>query len=229
MNDDSTDSRWFTGATHGDISVDFTALEEATLASILAYARDPVNQDNELMHCVDSAGTRVIDTSTGQRQAVLTDTMRSAAKTEPVRFWHNHPSQDSLSHLDWTMAATSDLVEVLALNESASIFVGRMLQWRDEFALLLRQFPMIAGHLHFQMSSFAKAAGMDLANEIAFSRRTGHVLNLAMSHCNVVHYAYRLSKADATIMQVAEKLGVVARGLNFAVGEINRVLIDPSR
>lgn len=138
MKNVTTDGRWFTGASDGRIAVDFTATENATVATILAFAGNPANRDQELMHCLDGGGSRVIDTSMGRKAADLTDTMKSVAAVKSVRFWHNHPSQDSLSHHDWRLAATTDSIEVLALNENGSIFVGCMLEWHDEFDELLR-------------------------------------------------------------------------------------------
>ncbi|MGI4794762.1 MAG: hypothetical protein ACRYG8_11910 [Janthinobacterium lividum] len=65
--------------------------------------------------------------SVGLRGAPITDGMIDAIKAETgVRIWHNHPSQDPLSHHDWECAATAAELEVLALNEHGSIFVGRM-------------------------------------------------------------------------------------------------------
>ena len=228
MDRNNTGGRRFTGAPNGHIAVDFTTIEDTTFAVILAFARDPANRDHELMHCIDGDGSRVIDTFTGRKAAALTARMKLIAEEQSVRFWHNHPSQDSLSHHAWRLAATTNLIEVLALNESGSIFVGRMLEWHDRFDELLHQFSAIAADLEVKMSNSAKAAGMPIDDQIAFSQRTGHVLNLAISRCRVVEYAYRLSAPDTANMQLAEKLGVVTAGLDFAASEIDLILKLPT-
>lgn len=228
MKKEDTNGRWFTGTSDGHIAASFTAIEDATYAAIIAFARDPANRDHELLHCVDGDGSRIIDRSTGHKAADLTDSMKLAAAEQPVRFWHNHPSQDSLSHHDWRLAATTNLIEVLALNESGSLFVGRVLAPHSNLDDLLCRFSRIAEGLELTMSNFAKSVGMSIDDEISFSQRTSHVLNLAMSRCQVVAYAYRLSACDTATMKAAEGLGVVAKGLDFAVSEINRVLNPPT-
>lgn len=225
MNDDTDSRRWFTGASDGHILVDFTATERATIAAILDFARDPTNDGHELMHCIDTDGTRVIDMATGRGRVDLTEKMNSAiVAKEPVRLWHNHPSQDSLSHQDWKSAATTSSLEIVALNDGGSIFVGRIREWRNEIEDVLRQSMRIAADLEFKMSNFAKAANMDIDHLIAFSKRTSHVLNLAMARCQVAEYAYHLSDENRDNIQIAENLGTVAMGLDFATSEITKIL-----
>lgn len=216
--------RWLTDpAADGPAAVRpaFTAVESDTFVKILTFARNPANADMELLHCLDGAGTRVLDTSSGHKAAPLTDAMRAAiAEGERVRLWHNHPSQDSLSHSDWLCAGTSAELEVLALNQHGSIFVGRIPDWDDRLHELLALLPELGAELELYMSRLAKARGLDLGLEIELSMLTGHVLNCALAKCTTVRYAYWLVNGDDRVIAACASAGVTCDGLALAVGAI---------
>ena len=103
---------WFSDAPNGvlgDFNATMTNVERNTLLALLTFANEARNSRNELLHCLDAEGLQVIDTSTGVKVAPITDTMVKAMEEGGgVRLWHNHPSQDSLSHTDWLCASGSE-------------------------------------------------------------------------------------------------------------------------
>lgn len=221
------DGRWFTGSADGLIPIILTDLEVRSLGEIIAFARDPENRarEREMLICIDGEGTTVIDTSIGDHKAApVTDAMKDAAEKGPVRFWHNHPSRDSISHSDWNLAGTIPTIEILAANEGGSLFVGRMLDWADGMDRVIAQFVTISGVVEQRMSDALKTAGVDIDDVVAFSHRTGHVMNLAMARCGLVEYAHRFVDADAANWAVAESNGVVAMGIALATAQIQQVL-----
>lgn len=221
----SETDRWLTGSKDGSILAALTPTEATTLDAILNFARSPANRDIELLHCLDGAGDRVIDTTKGNKEGSLSEKMKSAAKAGPVRLWHNHPTQDSLSDKDWSAASASAAIEVVAINISGSLFVGRMQKWRDKYrALFEEHFVFIAGHVKFAIQNSAKKTGMASNELTVFERRVGHVLNLALFQLGVVQYAYCLSTDDLENFQIADDLGVVAAGIECAKREIAAVL-----
>ena len=145
-----------------------------------------------------------------------------AASGEGARFWHNHPSQNSLSDGDWEWAATAPSIEVVALNESGSMFAGSMPHWDDAFKSVLEAFRSIAADLEFTMSRSAKTRGLGIDTQNALSHLTGHVLNLAMAANGVGAYGYSLSVPDARTASAASD--VIADGLAYAIAEIKDVI-----
>jgi hypothetical protein len=116
-------TRWLTDpAANGPSAIrpDFTDVERRAFCEILEFARDRANVDMELLQCLDAAGTCEHGRSTGRKAAPFTPEMEAAiAAKGGVRQWHNHPSQDSLSHQDWLSAGLSETVEVLALEHDS--------------------------------------------------------------------------------------------------------------
>ncbi|MFW2851146.1 hypothetical protein ACM61V_04380 [Sphingomonas sp. TX0543] len=215
--------RWFTGSADGLIPLIFTELEQGTLAEIITFARDPANRDRELLHCIDGAGTALIGSSTGYRSAPVTDEMNDAATGGPVRYWHNHPSQDSISQSDWILAATRSTIEIFAVNEVGSSFAGRILSWRDGMSDVIANFADISETVERGAADAMKVARIDFADIVAFSHRTVHVVNLAMARAGLVEYSYRFMREDAALMARAEAGGFVATGIASASAEIRRV------
>jgi len=219
--------RWFTPEQGTDLvisSEEFTDVEKASLAAILAYARDPSNVDMELMHCLDTAGTNLIDTSVGYKSAEVTDKMRNAIEAGCARMWHNHPSRGSISDSDWMLAGCTERTEILAVTVSETIYVGRMMEWPDSFdAVMGENFRRIAGDLDNVLQQHT------LANE-TFNERLdsahldGHLLNLSLAYCGVVRYAALLSSEDAKAMADADRVGLVAEGRRWANQQIRDAL-----
>lgn len=175
------------------------------------------------MHCLDTAGNVVHDTSTGYKSAPKTELMDKAILAgEGVRLWHNHPSQDSLSHHDWLCAGTSADLEVLALNSQGSIFVGRIDNWDDRLHSLLDWLPRLGGDLEIHMSNLAVDRKLDPDITCELSKFTGHVLNSALADCEFVRYGYCLLPADEKIINQCSSLGIVAEGQAFASNAIKK-------
>lgn len=213
-------TRWFTDdAVKGPLRIrpTFTAKEQETLAAILEFARSPANSRRELLHCLDAAGTLVHDTSSGLGSAPLEQSMKSAILAGGgVRLWHNHPSQDSLSHHDWLCAGTSADLEVLALNQRGSIFVGRIARWDDALAEILNWLPRLAPDLELHMSHLAGERGLDVNDRCELSKFTGHVLNMALAECCSVQYAYCLVPQDQEVVDRCSLLDIIGDGRAFA-------------
>ena len=198
------------------------------MADILKFAHDPANKDWELMHCVSADGQLLHATSKGHKAAPVTDSMKAAIGSgSGVRLWHNHPSQDSLSHHDWTCAATCPSVEIVALNETGSLFVGRVPCWDDDYETVFAALPGLAGDLEFKMGDKAKAAGLDIHVQIALSALTGHVLNSGLADSGATAYAHDLSDADrATVLAASD---VITFGRDYASAAIlRRIAISPA-
>lgn len=220
-------ARWFTDcAANGPAPIDpeFTDTERASFETILDFARVPENraQEMELMHCLDSAGTRLIITSTGVREFVVTPEVSAAAQaaTDGVRFWHNHPSRDSLSHSDWQAASSKEQPEVLALNEHESFFVGRIVDWDDRFKDLFKWLPRLARDLHDHLEELAAVHGLSEDATSDLCKFTGHVLNLALADHTTVRYAYRLVPVDQATIDRCSSLGIIQDGRAFAANSI---------
>jgi hypothetical protein len=72
-------------------------LERFAFEAILSFTREPDNDGRELMFCLAPDGAKLVGVTTGTKAASITDRMRAAIDATGARFWHNHPSQDSLS------------------------------------------------------------------------------------------------------------------------------------
>jgi hypothetical protein len=224
-------SRWFTDtAASGPAPAHFsvTPVEDEALADILNFARTPGNEERELMIALTSDGTKRLDASTGRKEAGLTDRMRDAILgQEGVRLWHNHPSQGSLSHGDWWAASTSSDLEVLAVTTRGSIFVGRVVDYRDEFQALFQWLPRLAGDLELHIDNRAKLSGSKDEDIITLPRFVGHVLNLALADACGVRYAYRFMPEEGTV--VARLAAVLDEGRSFANAAIGAWLAKSLR
>lgn len=149
--------------------------------------------------------------------------MRAAiASRTGVRLWHNHPSQDSLSHSDWLCAGVNDDIEVLALNERGSIFVGRIVDWDGRLTALLERLPRLAGDLELRMDSLADELGLAADLRVELAHLIGHVLNRALATCMPVRYAYCLLGRDLAAVAAIEALGILSSGEALAVHAIQR-------
>ena len=201
---------------------DFTQLEQKTLDEILDFAGNPQNHNKELGICINFSGHKYYDRSVGYKKSDITDKMKRCIWIRNNgRFWHNHPSQTSLSHYDWIASSIKQRFEVLAVNESGSIFVGRVPTWRDEFERLFKdKFVGIATDLEFRMDQAAWKATMLVDDIVLLPRICGHVMNLAMCGAGIVHYAAHLSHEDGRLFQRMEAAGVIALGLQYATAEI---------
>ena len=224
-------SRWFTDdAASGPAPAQFSAtpVEEEALADILNFARTLGNEEREMMVALSSDGTKRLDTSTGRKEAEITDGMRDAILCqEGVRLWHNHPSQGSLSHSDWWAACTSPDLEVLALTTRGSIFVGRVVEYRDEFEALFQWLPRLAGDLELHMDDHAKLSGSKAEDIIAIPRMVGHALNLGLADACSVRYAYRFMPDEESVM--AHLAAVLDEGRSFANAAIGTWLASSPR
>ncbi|ARU18319.1 hypothetical protein A9D14_18370 (plasmid) [Croceicoccus marinus] len=213
-------ARWFTDpAAKGPsaITPTFTPAELQAFEEILTFARDPANAEMELLLCVDAAGTCEYGRSTGRKGAPFTPEIDAAiAASCGVRQWHNHPSQDSLSHHDWLCAGLSDMVEVLALNDQGSIFVGRIVKWDDRLHGLLESLPRLAADLEMHVDGLAKDRGFAAIHLVAMASLTGHMLNTALANTMPVRYAYALQNADQRTIVAADALSIIADGIAFA-------------
>ena len=219
--------RWFTDAAAGGpahIRPNFTPLEQEVFVEILTFAHDPTNAEMELLKCLDADGTHLFDTSTGRKAAEVTDAMKAAMKAGNVRQWHNHPSQDSLSHHDWLCAATSADLEILALNKRGSIFVGRVPEWEDRLEALFGWLPRLGGDLEFHMSNLARNRALEDEMLVRLSTFTGHVLNTALAQRTLVRYGYSLRGDDDATVRACERLGIISEGIAFAADAIQEWL-----
>lgn len=221
-------ARWFTDcAANGPAPIDpeLTDAERASFGDILAFARDPSNraQELELMHCLDLAGTEVLAVSSGTSGAPVDtpEMMAGLASNGRARLWHNHPSQDSLSHKDWKCAGFEEGPEVLALNVRESFFVGRIAEWKDGFEYLLDWLPRLGCALAVHLQALANTRGLDRAARIELKNFTGHVLNLALADRTNVRYAYRLAPADQAAIDRCSSLDIIQDGRTFAASAID--------
>jgi hypothetical protein len=215
---------WFTDASGGELPTPpnwLTDVEKTSLATILQFANNSANADHELLHCLDAAGSKVIDVSTGRKLAPLTNVMRQAmGEGGGVRLWHNHPSQDSLSHGDWLCLGCGPDIEILAVNASGSLFVGRIPAWCDDFEDVFKNVPVIAGLLEFKIDKAIKDQKLDPNVFNSISSLIGHVVNLAISASGVGQYAYYLSAGDLASMNAASDAGLITLAIDFAKAEI---------
>lgn len=221
-------ARWFTDDAKdapAAIRPVFTGLETTSFNDILAFAQGSTVHRNELMRCLDAAGTLLHAESTGHCEAPLTDEMKDAIVAGGgVRLWHNHPTQDSLSHHDWFSAGASPDVEILALNERGSIFVGRIVDWDDRLHSVFPKLPPLAGHLDLHMDHRAAIAGVDPSLRAELRKFTGHILNCALADCATVRYAYCLTPLDDAVMRAGALQEFIDDGRDFAAREIDKLL-----
>lgn len=218
--------RWLAAEPGGALATTedaFTDLERFALEAILSFAREPDNDRQELMFCLTPDGSKLVGVTTGVKAAPITDRMRAAMNATGARFWHNHPSQDSLSHYDWLCAAVDDRVELVAVNASGSIFAGRVTAWRDEILSALNEAPSIAADVEFAMSDACRVCGnMNLA--VSLATFTGHVVNLALAELGACTYSYLLSIQDQAVIDDAITAGVLQVGLARANAEFAPLL-----
>ena len=214
------DARWFTDpAANGPTAIkpNFTDLELQAFTEILAFAQDSANAEMELLQCLDAAGTCEHGRSIGRKVAPFTPEMDAAIDAGGgVRQWHNHPSQDSLSHQDWLCAGLSERVEVLALNANGSIFVGRITSWDDRLHELLPWLPQLAADLEFHIDAKAKQRGLSIEHLVGLASLNGHILNTALANKMPVRYAFRLLGRDRATFLAVDALAVVADGIAFS-------------
>jgi hypothetical protein len=195
----------------------FTEVELQAFDEILAFARDSANAEMELLQCLDAAGTCEHGRSIGRKAAPFTPEMDAAiAAGGGVRQWHNHPSQDSLSHQDWLCAGLSERVEVLAVNANGSIFVGRVATWDDRLHELLPWLPRLAADLELHIDAQAKQRGLAIEHLVGLATLTGHILNTALANKMPVRYAFCLLAKDQATVLAAEALAIVADGIAFS-------------
>ena len=225
-------AHWFTDpAANGPSAIRpcFTDVERRAFAEILAFAKDPANVDMELLQCLDAAGTSEHGRSIGRKAAPFTPEMDAAIAAEGgVRQWHNHPSQDSLSHQDWLCAGLSETVEVLALNANGSIFVGRIVEWDDRLHDLLPWLPTLSSDLEMHVDYLAKKRGLAVGHLVGLSSLTGHILNAALANKMPVRYAFALFNGDQVTVAAADALSLVAHGIGFAEHAIQDWLDEQS-
>jgi hypothetical protein len=213
------------GQLSGPSPADFTEIEKTSLAEILAYALDPANQDRELMHCIDLDGVHVIDESVGYKSAEVTEKMRCAMESGRVRLWHNHPSGGSISDKDWELAGISEGPEILAVTVSGTIYVGRMTEWPDRFDSVMREnFRALATDLNSVLQQFTREQKV-FDERLASDHLDGHLLNLCMAKCGVVRYAAVLSVSDSRAWADADRVGLVAHGVDWATQQITIALL----
>lgn len=224
--------RWFSNTSSNALSIDpvnFTGREKQTMAEITEFAKSSGNSNRELMHCLDAHGLVLHDQSMGLKSAPLTDLMKDAMRTGlGVRLWHNHPSQDSLSSHDWNCAGACPEVEILAVNASGSIFVGRMPEWRDENEALIKTLSRIAGDAQFKISGMAREKQIDIGIQIALEKLTGHIVNLGMRNAGVVCYACQFSDGDQATVDAISHNGIMNAAVTYAYNEIQAVLHAPT-
>ena len=213
-------AHWFTDpAANGPTAITpkFTEVELQALGEILPFARDSANAEMELLQCLDAAGTCEHGRSIGRKAAPFTPEMDAAiAAGVGLRFWHNHPSQDSLSHQDWFCAGLSERVEVLALNANGSIFVGRIASWDDRLHELLPWLPRLAADLEFHIENLAKQRGLSIEYVVGLASLTGHILNIALANKMPVRYAFCLLAKDQATVLAADAMAIVADGVAFS-------------
>lgn len=225
-------AHWFTDPAANRPSAirpDFTDTERRAFAEILAFAKDPANVDMELLLCLNAAGTCEHGRSTGRKAAPFTPEIDVAIAAEAgVRQWHNHPSQDSLSHQDWLCAGLSETVEVLALNANGSIFVGRIVEWDDRLHDLLPWLPTLSSDLEMHVDDLAKKRGLAVGALVGLSSLTGHILNVALANKMPVRYGFALLNRDQVTVAAADALSLVADGIAFAERAIQDWLDEQS-
>jgi hypothetical protein len=223
-------NRWFTHSQPDALAVAptaFTELEQATIDQIRAFARKPENKTWELMHCLDAGGFAFHDKSSGLKQAEITEKMKDAMRAgEGVRLWHNHPSGQSLSHHDWNVAACCPTVEVLAVSEHGSIFVGRIPEWDDAFQAVIEKLSRIGADLEFRVSRICREEEVRFELTNALSTLTGHFSNLAVGMSSVGNYAFSLADRDQQIFDEAASLDIVRRAVRYGVNEIQSVISE---
>jgi hypothetical protein len=213
-------AHWYTDpAADGPTAIKpkFTAFELKAYFEILAFAQDPANDGMELLQCLDAAGTCEHGRSSGRKSAPLTPAMDAAIEAgRGVRHWHNHPSQDSLSHQDWLCAGLSETVEVLALNAAGSVFVGRIVAWDDRLHELLPWLPQLASDLEWHIDTLAKERELAVEHQVGLTNLTGHILNMALANEVSVRYAFCLMGRNLVTSLAAEAFAIVADGVAFA-------------
>jgi hypothetical protein len=222
-------ARWFTdnaAAGPAEIRPVLTPFEEMHFAAILEFAHNKANHDWENLRCIDADGRRLYDMSVGYKCGPLTDKMKRAiAAKRGVRQWHNHPSQDSLSDSDWICAASQTELEILALNERGSIYVGRLIGWDERLNHVFKGFWTLGGNLESHMGSLAVQRSLDIDLQVALSRFTAHVLNLALATCcPEVRYAYAHLPAEREVLDACSALGIVEDGCVYAKAAIQKML-----
>lgn len=221
-------TRWLTNSAIGgaaEIDTVLTGVESSSLLAILSFAADDANAFHELMHCIDAAGSVVIDTSTGYKQAPRTKAMDDAIRANGgVRLWHNHPSRDSLSHSDWFCAGIDSSIEVVALNDLGSMFAGRIVDWDDRLHELLPWLPRLAGDLELHMQHVPNARKLDPDQMVALGRLTGHMLNRALADRMPVRYAYNFMGPEAAMVASIGATGILTDGEAYASQAIDDFL-----
>jgi hypothetical protein len=181
--------------------LNYTNLEQEVIAAIKAFEVERCSSA-ELMYCLDASGSRTIDISTGAREAPFSPRMKAemAAGAE-LRFWHNHPSNDSLSADDWRAASVSANIEVVALTSKGSMFVGRVPDWDDQLEIVFKNIPQIAGFAQIELMKLEKSDPS--RNASAIEHLVGHLINVELATRKLLSYAFDLSEVDRTALQDA--------------------------
>lgn len=178
----------------------------------------------ELLHCINNAGTRTIVREIGYKRVKLPQVALDAIETSLVRIWHNHPSQGSISDADWMAAGVNNRTEILAVNESGTIYVGRILNWPDKFDAVMNQnLKRLAGLLDHVMQRHTTSHKV-FDERLASCHLDGHLLNLCLAECGVVRYAAQLSDVDAEALVKADRVGLVEVGRSWALNQIKAAL-----
>lgn len=218
--------RWFSHLSSRDLDVseaDYTLLEVHTVSAISNFMIQRQGSRDELMHCLQADGKHLVDTSSGPGEAPLTDTMREALGAErEIRFWHNHPSCDSLSNEDWRVAGCNENVEVVALTARGSIYAGRIPKWDECLTDLLKQVPFIAGYINIRLLTGAGLSDGVLRGE--FSTLAGHVINCELGRRELVSYGFHLSAFDTRILEEARSAGHLKTAEDTVALNFDRVI-----
>ncbi len=208
-------TRWFTtqsSAPDQPSDWHFTPLEEEAVAAIKAFEAEQ-NSRNELMYCLDASGSRIIDITSGMREAPLSRKMRDAMEAgSALRLWHNHPSNDSLSAEDWKVASVSPDIEVVALTSTGSTFVGRVPDWDDRLEIAFKHIPQIAGFAQIEVLKANKGYP-----HTALDNLVGHLIGCELASRKLLRYAHRLSARDQAVLREALAIG----HLSVVKGEIS--------
>lgn len=219
--------RWLARPGSRELQVGIASLtptETATMSALLAFMSAHPHDGEELMHCIDLAGTQLIDASGGYRESELTPPMRAVLDGDAGgRLWHNHPSGDSLSGGDWQLAGSGD-IEVVAVTARGSVFAGRIPDWSDDMWLVIRSHGLIGGYADGAVRYLG--GGDDPGGrKAALAGLVGHLINLDLARRELVAYAFGLSAEDTRALEKAQNYGL----LQAAEAEVTSAIDDAIR
>lgn len=219
-------SRWFAAAEVHSLRVaerDFTSLERETAAALSQFMLSNQGSRCELMHCLDARGHQLIDTSTGVGEALVTEAMKEAMRSgQEIRFWHNHPSGDSISSGDWLVAGAGETIEVLAVTARGSMFVGRIPTWVDGLDVLLDRMPSMVGYANIPL--LPRDGDPDELLRVSLTGLVGHLFNVELARRGLVLYGFSLSPEDAGILEQGATKGYVALAERKIAENLDRLM-----